>query len=381
MSELAFDEDGQRFQVPATVTRWRVRRFNQPGRPGGAQVVYGEDGLPLFLDVDATPEEFREAVGGKPGRYRLDGLDAQGRIVEGVPPAYLMIGGAPSADAVRGPVGEGLGERGHYAPPPASSSLEYAVVELARANRDALTTMTDRFSSVCDAMATVVRAVDGAGLPRRAPLGPLLVDQVEDDEDDDGDDGDDGERNAAPPAPPATFATLFGQVMQMVQAFAQLNGKGPAQLGAVVGQVVETAKVVEAVATTNAAEAPDAAAPGAGDEPIDELDEPSVPTPITRAPQPVGKARAPRSAAAPAPASAATSAPTMGAPAADPAVQFQQIMAALTPEEQGQVQMVITRLSMGELMQWYEQLARMPVAEGVARIRAELARLPMERAA
>jgi len=43
--------------------------------------------------------------------------------------------------------------------------------------------------------------------------------------------------------------------------------------------------------------------------------------------------------------------------------------------------MVITRLSMGDLKQWYDQLARMTVAEGVARIRAELARVPMERAA
>ena len=81
MSELAFDEDGQHFQVPAIVARWRVRRFNNPGRPGGAQVVYGDDGLPLFLDAETTAEEFREAVGGVPGRYRLDGVDAHGRIV------------------------------------------------------------------------------------------------------------------------------------------------------------------------------------------------------------------------------------------------------------------------------------------------------------
>ena len=51
MSELAFDEDGQHFQVPATVTRWRIRRFNHPGKPGGAQVVYGDDSLPLFLEI------------------------------------------------------------------------------------------------------------------------------------------------------------------------------------------------------------------------------------------------------------------------------------------------------------------------------------------
>ena len=64
MSELAFDEDGQHFEVPATVGRWRVRRFNNPGRPGGAQVVYGDDGLPLFLDVETSAEEFRRKIPG-----------------------------------------------------------------------------------------------------------------------------------------------------------------------------------------------------------------------------------------------------------------------------------------------------------------------------
>ena len=57
-------------------------------------------------------------------------------------------------------------------------------------------------------------------------------------------------------------------------------------------------------------------------------------------------------------------------------MHFTQIMAALTPEEQAQVQYVVTRLSMADLLQWYEQLARMTVAEGVAKIRAELARTP-----
>jgi hypothetical protein len=82
--------------------------------------------------------------------------------------------------------------------------------------------------------------------------------------------------------------------------------------------------------------------------------------------------------AAPGPTSAAA---TSGPPVADPAVHFQQIMAALTPEEQAQVQYVITTLSVRDLMQWYEQLGRMTVAEGIAKIRVELARMPMEHAA
>ena len=216
MSELAFDEDGQHFQVPATVTRWRIRRFNNPGRPGGAQVVYGDDGLPLFLDVDTTAEEFREAVGAVPGRYRLDGLDVHGRIVDGVPPAYLMINGPTTASG-----GAGYGGAG-YSVPPASSATEHALVEIARINGEAFKSVADKFGNMCEALSSVVRAVDGAGLPRRAPLGPLLVDHVDQGDDEDGED----ERNAAPPpapAPPATLATMLGQVLQMVQVFTQFS--------------------------------------------------------------------------------------------------------------------------------------------------------------
>lgn len=379
MSELAFDEDGQHFQVPATVARWRTRRFNNPGKPGGAQVVYGDDGLPLFLDVETTAEEFREAVGGVPGRYRLDGADAHGRIVDGVPPAYLMINGSATAN--------GGGE--YNARPPASSSLEYALVEMARANSDAIRSVADRFGGICDSVANVVRAADGAGLPRRAPLGPLLVDHV----DQDGDEEDDErERNAAAQPAQPTLVTVLGQVMQMVQVFAQMSGSGnPAKLGAVMSQVVETAKVVEAVGTTaSAPTAPSAPEPtNDGDHDVRATSAKANTVngahvangthathgaqrdPVRARPSSPGAGRVPPTSAP------ATSAPSV----ADPMAQFQQIMAALTPEEQAQVQYVITTLSVRDLMQWYEQLAGMSVAEGVAKIRAELARIPTEHAA
>jgi hypothetical protein len=383
MSELAFDEDGQHFSVSATVKRWRIRRFNNPGKPGGAQVVYGDDGLPLFLDVETTAEEFRDAVGGVPARYRLDGVDAHGRIVDGVPPAYLMINGPTTASG-------GAGYSAAYSVPPAISATEHALVELARINGEAFKSVADKFGGICDALSNVVRAVDGAGLPRRAPLGPLLVDHVDQDDDDD-----DDERNAPPPPPPqATLATMLGQVMQMVQVFTQMNGSNPANFGAVMGQVVETAKVIETVGTTTSTPA---AAP-VTDEPThaDVVDMRAASADAHAAasarghgaPREAARSRssAPNASSAsstpPGPGMAPTSATAPGAPpAADPAAHFTQIMAALTSEEQAQVQYVVTRLSMGDLMQWYDQLARMTVAEGVAKIRAELARTPMEHAA
>jgi type II secretory pathway component PulM len=383
MSELAFDENGEHFQVPAAVARWRTRRFANPGKPGGAQVVYGPDSLPLFLDVDTTAEEFREAVGEQPGRYRLDGVDAQGRVVGGVPPAYLMINGPAGAASAGG---------GYSAPPPANSAAEYAMVELARANGDSLRAVADRFGGICDALANVVRAVDGAGLPRRSPLGPLLVDHL-----DQGDDDDEGERDAAapPPAQP-TFVTVMGQMMQMVQMFVQMTGGAtPARLGAVMGQVVETAKVVEAVATTTSAPG---ASPAANEQTNEGDDDTRVATsakangihgtrvangthviggaqrePARTRPSSPGAGRMPPAGAR---GTSSGASATSASPAADPMVQFQQIMAALTPEEQEQVQYVITTLSVRDLMQWYEQLAGMTVADGVAKIRGELARVP-----
>jgi hypothetical protein len=382
MSQLAYDEDGQHFQVKETVRRWRIRRFNNPGKPGGAQVVYGDDGLPLFLDVEANPEEFREAVGGVPGRYRFDGVDVHGRLVDGVPPAYLMINGPTTTS------GAGYGGAA-YSVPPASSATEHALVEIARINGEAFKSVADKFGNICDALSHVVRAVDGAGLPRRAPLGPLLVDHVDQDEDDDN--GED-ERNAAPPpAPQATWSTMLGQVMQMVQVFTQMNAGNPANFGTVMGQVVETAKVIETVGTTTSAPAAAPATdepPRAGDV-VDmraasagmhgaTTDAHAAPREATRLRSSANAGRVPVAAPAMAPTSAAAPG---AAPAADPMAHFTQIMAGLMPEEQAQVQYVVTKLSMGDLMQWYDQLARMTVAEGVAKIRAELARTPMEQAA
>ena len=256
---------------------------------------------------------------------------------------------------------------------------------MARANSDAIRSVADRFGSICDSVANVVRAADGAGLPRRAPLGPLLVDHV--DQDGDEEDDDERERNAAAAAPQPTIAMVLGQVMQMVQVFAQMSGGGnQAKLGAVMGQVVETAKVVEAVGTTVSTPS----APAAPDEPTNDGDD-DVRAATSAKVNTVNGAHvangthathgAQRDSARTRASSPIGAAATRAPATADPMAQFQQIMAALTPEEQAQVQYVITTLSVRDLMQWYEHLAGMSVAEGVAKIRAELARVPKEHAA
>jgi integrase len=64
MSELAFNVNGEAFEVPATAAGWKVKRMKAKGAPG---VVYGRDGLPLVLSVDAGIDELRAEVD-QPGR-------------------------------------------------------------------------------------------------------------------------------------------------------------------------------------------------------------------------------------------------------------------------------------------------------------------------
>ncbi len=50
MSELAFNQNGDLFDVPAVVTGWRVRRLKPRGAP---ELVYGKDGRPLTIPIEA----------------------------------------------------------------------------------------------------------------------------------------------------------------------------------------------------------------------------------------------------------------------------------------------------------------------------------------
>ena len=56
MSELAFNANGDTFEVPANVTGWRVRRMKPRGAP---ELVYGKDGRPLTIGIEAEIEELR----------------------------------------------------------------------------------------------------------------------------------------------------------------------------------------------------------------------------------------------------------------------------------------------------------------------------------
>lgn len=315
-SELAYDEAGNRFPLPANASGWRVRRFNKPGQRGGCEIVYGEDSTPLILDVEADASDFRDAVNSTPGRYRLDAVDDGHHMFKDVPPAYLVINEVKaSASASRG------------GPPPTTSSLEYALVEAVRSNSAALATMAAQIGSVAEASAAVLRAADASGLTKRMPLASVVEPESEGEDDDEDDDGQGGAARQG-----SDLVTVCNQLMTMFQTFQQMHG-GPATSQAT---RAEESVILDA----------EPAAPHGGPEPQ--------------------RASSGRSAPA----------PGHGGPVRmrDANQHFREIQAQLTPDERAFLERAITKLSIQELMGWRDQLAQLSVAEVVALLRAEMAK-------
>ena len=167
MSELAFNINGEAFDLPATAMGWRVRRMRQ-GR-GAPEVVYSKDGVPLVVPVEAGLEELRQIVGA-PGRYRLDAIDDRGKTVADLPASYVVV---PARDVdVQTAVQEVRGSDG---------SMASVLGEAMRLNTELAKAVIDRFPEMMTAAAELLRAADGAGLPRREPRDAGDQDDDEDD--------------------------------------------------------------------------------------------------------------------------------------------------------------------------------------------------------
>jgi hypothetical protein len=94
MSELAFNINGERFDLPESASYWRVRRFKASGR-GTPEVVYADDGLPLIIPVETEIAEFRKLVHGVHGRYRLDPVNDNHKTCDEGQAAYLQLNDEP----------------------------------------------------------------------------------------------------------------------------------------------------------------------------------------------------------------------------------------------------------------------------------------------
>lgn len=116
MYPLAHDKLGNAVDIPEKAACWRVRRITgRQGRPG---FVYGQDGAPLKVPLDATAEDL-QAAGCGPGTYKLDALDEEGRPA-GVSAFTEITTGDDDEESSRRPANAG------------ADALQVAVESLAR---------------------------------------------------------------------------------------------------------------------------------------------------------------------------------------------------------------------------------------------------------
>jgi hypothetical protein len=189
MIPLAFDIDGEAFELPTTAVGWRVKRLRQ-GK-GAPELVYGSDGVPLVVSLDADIDELRRIVVA-PGKYRLDPVDDQHRAIKSAEVAYVIVR-APQPGPEPGPTASEA-----IVSDSSSPNAMAVVIEAMRQNSEAMKqnaemarTIVDRFPSMLEAAAVLIKAADGAGLPAREPQ---RKDRDEDAKDDDGDQDDNSGR-------------------------------------------------------------------------------------------------------------------------------------------------------------------------------------------
>jgi hypothetical protein len=79
---LANDADGNPLDVPEMAVAWRVRRGG--GRRGRPQIVFdSETGTQLEVPLEVTIQDLIDH-GCPPGRYRLEAVDSDGKLIAGV---------------------------------------------------------------------------------------------------------------------------------------------------------------------------------------------------------------------------------------------------------------------------------------------------------
>jgi hypothetical protein len=176
MSELAFNINGEAFEVPANATGWRVRRMRPKGAP---EVVYAREGQPLVLPITAGMDELRAEVE-TTGRYRLDPVDHNSKSIADAPCAYVQVNFETQPAAEEGP---------SITPASFGKSSDNIVLESMRMQSLVAVAVVERFPQMMEAAATLLRAADGAGLPARP--GMALPEP-------DGEDDEDGETDEAP---------------------------------------------------------------------------------------------------------------------------------------------------------------------------------------
>jgi hypothetical protein len=146
MSSLAFDKQGKPFAWHKRTAKLRVRLFRTPSARGTCCQVLDATGAPLFVDADIDYAEFRRAVGGVPGLYRLDQCDEDGVGLEDEAPAYVSIEQLRNAG--------GVAENAQ----PAEVSPLLIIERLVAIQSDVMKTMAAQHAAILASSAEIMRA-------------------------------------------------------------------------------------------------------------------------------------------------------------------------------------------------------------------------------
>lgn len=344
MSELAFNLNGEPFELPPAAVGWRVRRIKGRGAP---EVVYSRDGVPLIVPIDTDIDDLRDAVRGE-GRFRLDPVDEHNRMIPQAPAGYVCVQPSESASEL--------------APLASRTPSDNVAIEAMRMNTELARTIIDRFPMMMESAAALLRAADGAGLPAREPRsvgepGEGSVEQSDQDEE--------GVEDSAPKGMMGLLEKLVPIVLpSIVSAIAGGKLKIPGGVGALFDcRKASSHAWTEAAATASHATTTPGGAPAPG--PRD-----PAPAASSRTPSNNGRAGA-RTGAEATPAAAAV---PSNLPTIDQAdmMHFTAILNALSLRERMYAQALAAELSPDELRSWIAELKQLSVADAVTKIRAVL---------
>lgn len=350
MIPLAFNFDGEAFELPPTAMGWRVKRLRQ-GK-GAPELVYGSDGVPLVVPLETDIEELRRIVVA-PGKYRLDAVDDQHRVIKGADAAYVYVR-ASEPEPVK--VETAASDSG--------PNTNAVIMEAMRQNSELARTIVDRFPAMLEASAVLLRAADGAGLPARKPR--------EDGEDRDEDDDDDDDESTPETGSGLNLNALIAQLVPvLVTTFAKGDIKFPN-----LAEMLDWRRAARKPSTDGGAAKPPPSS--AGKPPRSSAPGKQQPSSTGKPPAssaPAGANDAPASAPAGADGTEESAATDTALPplSLQAMAHFMAIQAALTPEEAALARAAAGELSPADLRAWFEQLSAMSVPEAVERVRTLLA--------
>lgn len=333
-SELAYNANGEKVALPDEAAGLSVKQMR--GGPGAPSTVFGRNGFPLVVDVHATMEDLREALD-ESGKYRLDAVDGDGKRIPNVQPFYVQVTVEPRNSATQQATSVTLTSTDHVVRELAHASAELMRqhTALAKEHTDLAKTVATQQPELMKAAAEILRAADGAGLPRRNAV--AFYDEPEEELDEEQQDD----------APPPSFNLIAA--MQEAKPLLGMLGFNVDRFLTACGVRVPTAPKT----TVSPTRAPQVPAPRrtVPVTPAQEQDTSEVPDDeqLEADPEPFI--------------------------AADPLAHILAIQAQLAPEEQAFVKRAMSQLAQSDLMEWRDRLARTTVEDAVAEIRAEIAKV------